>query len=114
MTSQTGRPPNAPYTRFDNNSRVIAHIPDKHFRVVRYYNWLSNRTRKTLLPLVYQALGQIVKKLKDLSWRELIINNFGTDPLICPHCVYTNSVAKLKQKHQKVVSPQSYLSGIRE
>lgn len=103
---------------FDFIKRVIAHIPDKHFRVVRYYNWLSNRTRKTLLPLVYQALGQIVKKLKDLSWRELIINNFGTDPLICPHCkdssmslthcVYTNSVAKLKQKHQKVASPQSY------
>lgn len=103
---------------FDFIKRIIAHIPDKYFRVVRYYNWLSNRTRGMLLPFVYQALGQIVKKIKDRAWRELIVKNFGSDPLLCTHCknssmtlkncIYNNSIEKLKQKHQKVVSPENY------
>jgi hypothetical protein len=71
---------------FDFIMRLIAHIPDRYFRMIRYYNWLSTRTRSQYLPFIYQALNQIVKKLKELSWRELFIKNFGKDPLACACC----------------------------
>ena len=36
--------------------RLIEHIPDKHFRMIRYYGFLSNRRRGKQLPEVYEAL----------------------------------------------------------
>ena len=39
--------------------RLISHIHDKYFKVVRYYGWLSNKTRNTLLPIVYKLLKNI-------------------------------------------------------
>lgn len=103
---------------FDFISRLIAHIPDRHFRVVRYYNWLSTRTRNQYLPLVYEALKQIVKKSYNLSWRALYTKTVGTDPLQCEHCknatltliscVYTNCIKKLKAKHKEVSDPKNY------
>ena len=41
--------------------RLIRHIPDKYFRVVRYYNWLSTRTRGKWLPFIYEQLNQAPK-----------------------------------------------------
>lgn len=49
---------------FDFIKRLIALIPDRYFRMVRYYNWLSTRTRKQYLPCIYQKLEQIVKNYK--------------------------------------------------
>nr|WP_249324838.1 transposase [Enterobacter mori] len=37
--------------------RYISHVPAKHFKMVRYYGFLSNRKRGSLLPLVYEALN---------------------------------------------------------
>ena len=84
--------------------------PDRYFRLVRYYNWLSNRTRGQYLPFVYQSLNQIAKKLQALSWRELFIKTFGKDPLLCTcckratmsliSCEYTHNLSALKNKHQ--------------
>jgi len=100
--------------------RLISHIPDRYFRVVRYYNWLSNRTRGKLLLFVYQKLKQIVKKTDKLSWRELIIKSFGKDPLLCQVCkktiltlvdqVYTHNIQQLISKHPKVADPNCYLT----
>ena len=69
--------------------RLIAHIPDLHFRMIRYYNWLSNRTRSRYLPLVYRHFNQTSYKdleKRGVSWRNLHIQTFGIDPLLCPHC----------------------------
>ena len=95
---------------FDFIKRLIAHVPDRYFRLVRYYNWLSNRTRGQYLPFVYQSLNQIAKKLQALSWRELFIKTFGKDPLLCTccksatmsliSCEYTHNLSALKNKHQ--------------
>jgi len=105
---------------FDFIKRLITHIPDRYFRVVRYYNWLSNRTRSKYLPFIYQQLKQIVKNTVPLSWRELIIKTFGTDPLLCQRCkqaililvdcVYTHRIKRLISKHQLVSNPDSYLT----
>lgn len=41
--------------------RYISHIPYRHFKMVWYYGFLSNRKRGTLLPKVYDALGMKIK-----------------------------------------------------
>lgn len=102
---------------FDFIKRLIRHIPDRYFRVVRYYNWLSNRTRGQYLPFVYNALKQIAKKAVKLSWRILLMKTFGSDPLQCPHCqnimrlthhVFAYPIKTLKTKHQLISNPASY------
>jgi hypothetical protein len=68
--------------------QLIRHIPEKHFRMVRYYGFYSNRVRTELLPIIKSALG-IAKEsfaFKPVKWRERIFNNFGYDPLLCPDC----------------------------
>ena len=71
---------------FDFIKRVITHIPDKHFRMIRYYNWFSNRTRGQFLPFVYAQLNQIIKAIVKISWRDLLIKTYGIDPLRCSVC----------------------------
>ena len=69
---------------------LITHIPDRNFRIIRYYGFLSNRTRGALLPVVYKAINQILPKtIKKLSWRLMIWMNFKQDPLFCKNCNHT-------------------------
>jgi hypothetical protein len=71
-------------------ARLVAHIPDKHFRMIRYYGWLSNRTRGVLLDVVYKLLTIPLKEVKPpVTWRELFFKSFGIDPLECPCCKMT-------------------------
>ncbi len=67
--------------------RLVSHIHDKYFKVVRYYGWLSNKTRNTLLPIVYKLLKNIpILKTFLPTWQKMIQNEFGVNPLICPIC----------------------------
>ncbi|SOS30607.1 Transposase for insertion sequence element IS801 (plasmid) [Pseudomonas syringae pv. avii] len=36
--------------------RVVQHIPEKHFRMIRYFGFLANRVCGQYLPKVYEAL----------------------------------------------------------
>nr|WP_227685326.1 transposase [Klebsiella sp. S69] len=49
-------------THEDMVGRYISHIPAKHFKMVRYYSFLSNHKRGTLLPKVYEALQMEERK----------------------------------------------------
>lgn len=77
--------------------RLISHIHDKYFRVVRYYGILSNRRIGKDLPLFNELLvleNQEVKKKKSykkekITFRSLFIKTFGRDPLECPKCKVT-------------------------
>lgn len=65
----------------------IQHIPDLNFRMIRYYGFLSNRTRGTLLPIVYALIEQEKNEYSKLpTYAELIQKNFGFNPLICILC----------------------------
>lgn len=37
--------------------RYISHILSNHFKMIRYYGFLSNRKRSDLLPKVYDSFG---------------------------------------------------------
>jgi hypothetical protein len=47
-------------------TRLIKHIPDKYFRLITYYGFLSNRLRGQLLPAVYEELGELQKSVETL------------------------------------------------
>lgn len=82
---------------------LIMHIPDHCFRMIRYYGFLSNRTRGKLLPLVYSAINQpAIKKIKKLGWRLMMWLNFAQDPLSCKDC---NCETHLKQVYYGLSPP---------
>ena len=66
--------------------RFIQHIPDKNFRLIRYYGFLANRIRGKLLPVVYQCLEQIVDAYHNVSWDKLMKRTLGFNPLQCILC----------------------------
>lgn len=67
--------------------RFVQHIPDANFRMIRYYGFLANRVRGTLLPLVYQLLGQKIQAEHPApTYAQLMQNNFGFNPLDCILC----------------------------
>jgi len=85
-------------------ARFIQHIPDKNVRMIRYYGFLSNRTRGKLLPIVYKLLNQEKLNQQSLaSFAELIQKNFGFNPLKCILC-----------GHQLILSSISFGKNIAE
>ncbi|MFR8350877.1 MAG: transposase [Clostridium sp.] len=66
--------------------RLIRHIPEKHFKMIRY-GGLYARHRKT-----DQQLHKVISKqkrpiLRNFNhWRNAILSSFGYDPLECPIC----------------------------
>ena len=67
--------------------RVVTHIPDQHFRTIRYYGFLSNRLSAILMPIVYMFLGQKPPRKKSyIPWIKMLWEQFHYNPLICPHC----------------------------
>lgn len=94
---------------FDFIKRLISHIPDKYFRLIRYYNWLSNRTRGRVLPIVHRLLNQTITHSQPLRWRQLYFNTFNIDPITCDRCgdllqltniVFSTSSMKLLIQHE--------------
>lgn len=67
--------------------RLVQHIPDINFRMIRYYGFLAHRVRGKLLPIVYQLLGQHNSNPSSPpTFSELIQKNFNFNPLICILC----------------------------
>lgn len=71
---------------FEFIARFITHIPDRHFKGIRYYGWLANRVRAKKLPIVYAVLKNEVaanQSCKNISWKSLLIKEFQFNPLRC-------------------------------
>lgn len=66
---------------------MIKHIPEKHFRMVRYFGFLANRVVGKLLLLVRKALDQDeVKKVAPMTFTTLSKGLLNTDPFACLLC----------------------------
>ena len=98
------------FSVFNFIARLIQHIPDVNFRMIRYYGILANRVRSKLLPILYRLLGQTKKGQLILpSYSSLLYYNFSLNPMICSKCsalmahvltIYKNiSTHHLLQKH---------------
>jgi len=70
--------------------RLIRHIPDKHFPMIRYAGLFSNRWRKQYLAQCRVALNQSETDDADTnistSWAQRKSEYTGIDPLQCPNC----------------------------
>lgn len=68
-------------------AKIIRHIPEKHFRQIRYAGCYSTRSRKHDLTVARAALKlEQGKSPVSLTWRERRRRANGFDPLICPRC----------------------------
>ena len=79
--------------------RVLSHVPEKHFKMIRYYGFLSNRLRGALLPLLYNVLGQ-PKQGVIPTFTSMMKAFLRTDPYQCILCksrmVFSGFTAGLK------------------
>ncbi|RLM52899.1 IS91 family transposase, partial [Halobellus sp. Atlit-31R] len=67
--------------------RLIKHIPEKHFRMIRYFGFLANRVVSKQLPLVKKALGQDEEvKVPAITHSSLSQRLLRTDPYSCLLC----------------------------
>ena len=74
--------------------RIIRHIPEKHFRMIRYYGIYANCVKNQLMPILLYQISILfsIARLKfspseqPQNWRERIIQLTGNDPLLCPRC----------------------------
>lgn len=83
-------------------ARLICHIPDKNFRNIRYYGFLSHKLRGELLPIVYKLLNMknISTSKVYITWSTMIRITYTYNPMICPQC-------KTYMKLQTVLQPSS-------
>lgn len=92
--------------KFEFIRNVIKHIPDKNFKMVRYFGIHARRAKKNVRE-VMGKLGLLVKYIiKPFSWRKNKKDYSGKDPLKCDECndemylykvVYRNKNGDLKE-----------------
>lgn len=81
---------------FDFFARLIRHIHDKHFRVIRYAGMFSARTKTRDTAIARRLLAQTTSRCrKQLSWRERRLRECRIDPLRCPSCGTTMLLAEV-------------------
>ena len=99
------------YTRHEDNKtieecvpaldfikRLIIHIPEKHFKMLRYYGIYAkhHKQEKKLHRCISPEKLKFLRSL--LDWRNSIILSFGYDPLRCPDCGTSMSVLEVYYK----------------
>jgi len=73
-------------------SRLIRHIPDEQFKMIRHYGIYARRAKKICKEKVraWQAtVKRTLVKVKQLirrKWQERIKVSTGKDPMVCPKC----------------------------
>jgi hypothetical protein len=66
--------------------KLIRHIPDRQFKMVRYYGIYARRSKYKVKQFLTYQQKQRKLKWKKLNWRERIQKVFGYDPLKCEKC----------------------------
>ena len=75
-------------------SRLIRHIPEKNFRMIRHCGFYANCLKGKLLAMLKCQISQLFGSASLVfspcdqpgNWRERIKKSTGDDPLVCPHC----------------------------
>jgi len=92
----------------DFMQRLIRHIPEKNFKMIRYYGIYARHRSSD------RKLRRVISKEKHkilLSfnrWRVCLLSSFGYDPLKCPHCSSTMLFLELYFKHKRVPLDELY------
>ena len=89
-------------------SRLIQHIPNKHFKMIRY-GGLYARHREidhSLIRIISKEKRHIFRSFN--KWRTAILSAFGYDPLICPDCGHSMDFLELYFNHQRISLDELY------
>lgn len=88
--------------------RLIQHIPEKHFKQVRYYGIYARHREsdKKLNLAVPKEKHKILLSFK--RWRNCIAASFGYDSLKCPCCGETMALLDLYFKHKRIPLKEMY------
>lgn len=68
-------------------AKVIIHIPEKHFKMIRYYGIYARNNRykeRKFYKFINEKVAEELKKLR--KWRFRILKHIGIDPLKCEKC----------------------------
>lgn len=89
-------------------ARLIRHIPEKHFKMIRYYG-IYARHRKDDSKL-RRAISKEKQRifLSFNRWRDSILASFGYDPLRCPKCGATMLFLELYHNKNRVPLDELY------
>lgn len=88
--------------------RLIQHIPEKHFKQIRYYGLYARHMeadKKLNLAIAWEKRPVI---LSFNRWRDCTLRSFGYDPLSCPFCGRTMLFLELYHNHQRVSLEELY------
>jgi hypothetical protein len=87
------------YTRHEDNKvvietvhayefikKLIIHIPEKNFKMVRYFGLYSRRSKgkNNFIKMIDEKILHLKKSLR--KWEYRILASFGVDPCKCPNC----------------------------
>lgn len=88
--------------------RLIMHIPEKHFKQIRYYGLYARHreTDKKLNLAIAREKRPVILSFN--RWRDCIMRSFGYDPLSCPCCGRTMLFLELHHNHQRVSLEKLY------
>lgn len=92
--------------------RLIRHIPEKHFKMIRY-GGLYARHREIdskLYRAVSKSKHRIYRSFN--QWRTAILTSFGYDPLECPNCKHKMAVLEIYYNHKCVSLEELYEKAI--
>ena len=83
-------------------SRLIQHIPEKHFKMIRYGGLYARHREsdKKLFRAIPKDRHKFYRSFN--QWRTAILSSFGYDPLSCPNCGTTMLFQELYFNHQHV------------
>ena len=87
--------------------RLILHIPEKHYKMIRYGGIYARHRKidKKLLRAVPREKHQLYRSFN--QWRTAILSSFGYDPLKC-ECGTTMLFLELYFKHERVSLEEMY------
>jgi len=72
--------------KFEFIHNVIKHIPNKNFKMIRYFGIHARRAKKAAR-IAMEKIGLVVKYIiKPFSWRKNVKEHTGNDPLRCTDC----------------------------
>lgn len=83
---ETGKREEITVSVFEFMKKVIIHIADRGFKMIRYYGIYAQKRKEKckVIKMVHEKIKEIQKKYK--SWRKRLQLSFGDDPLVCPKC----------------------------
>ena len=87
---------------------LIQHIPEKHFKMTRYYGLYSRHREidNSLYRAVHKSKHRLLKSFT--KWRADILLSFGYDPLCCPNCKHEMEFMELYHNHRRVSLEELY------